>query len=161
MCRRSRLTFFQENESKSLRLQEEQYIPFNEQQKSHVTSIYNERKNKSIILHHVLPNSPENVFLRPLLLWWKNRFILLREKERKLFCLQEEQYIPFNEQQKWHVTNLYTVIKITELPNIQFSLTTVRDTSLQVLLGIQTCFIYSSRIIGKPQWISIEKCSVF
>ena len=41
-----------------------------------------------------------------------------------------------------------------ELPNIQFSLTTVRDTSLQ---GIQTYFIYSSRIIGKPPWISIEK----
>ena len=26
-----------------------------------------QRKNKSIILHHVLPNSPENVFLWPLL----------------------------------------------------------------------------------------------
>ena len=34
-----------------------------------------------------------------------------------------------------------------ELPNIQFSLTTVRDTSLP---GIQT-------VIGKPPWISIEK----
>ena len=41
-----------------------------------------------------------------------------------------------------------------ELPNIQFSLTTVRDTSLP---GIQTYFIYSSRIIGRPPWISIEK----
>ena len=41
-----------------------------------------------------------------------------------------------------------------ELPNIQFSLTTVRDASLP---GIQIYFIYSSRIIGKPPWISIEK----
>ena len=41
-----------------------------------------------------------------------------------------------------------------ELPNIQFSLTTVRDTSLP---GIQTYFISSSRIIGRPPWISIEK----
>ena len=34
-----------------------------------------------------------------------------------------------------------------ELPNIQFSLTTVRDTSLP---SIQTYFIYSSRIICRP-----------
>ena len=58
----------------NLCLQEEQYIPFNEQQKCHVTNIYTVdekqkyhitffcEKNKSIILHHVLPNSPENVF---------------------------------------------------------------------------------------------------
>ena len=45
-----------------------------------------------------------------------------------------------------------------ELPNIQFSLTAVRDTSLP---GIQTYFIYSSRIIGKPPWISIEKFPSF
>ena len=55
------------------------YIPFNEQQKCHVTNIYTVEekqkyhitlfceKNKSIILHHVHPNSPGNVFLRPLL----------------------------------------------------------------------------------------------
>ena len=41
-----------------------------------------------------------------------------------------------------------------ELPNIQFSLTTVQDISLP---GIQIFFIYSSRIIGKPSLISIEK----
>ena len=36
------------------------------------------RKNKSIILRNgVLPNSPENVFLRPLSFLWKNHFILL------------------------------------------------------------------------------------
>ena len=69
---------------------------FNEQQKCHVTNIYTlEEKqkynitffceeNKSIILHHVLPNSPENVFLRPLSFLWKNHFILLQEKESKL-----------------------------------------------------------------------------
>ena len=39
----------------------------------------------------------------------ENHFILLQEKESKLVCLQEEQFIPFNEQQKCHVTNLYTV----------------------------------------------------
>ena len=31
--------------------QEEQYIPFNEQQKCHVTNIYTVEENKSIILH--------------------------------------------------------------------------------------------------------------
>ena len=40
-----------------------------------------------------------------------------------------------------------------DLPNIQFSFPTVRDTTLA---GIQTYFIYSSRIIGKSPWISIE-----
>ena len=50
-----------------------------EQQKCHVTNIYTVEekqkyhitlfceKNRSIILHHVLPNTPGNVFLRPLL----------------------------------------------------------------------------------------------
>ena len=42
---------------------------------------------------------------------------------------------------------------VDEFSNIQFNLTIVRDTSLP---GIQTYFIYSSRIIGKPPWISIE-----
>ena len=35
--------------------------------KCHVTNIYIVEENKSIILHHVLPNSPENVFSRTLL----------------------------------------------------------------------------------------------
>ena len=43
------------------------------------------------------------------------------------------------------------------LPNIQFSLTPVRDASLP---GIQTYFIYSSRIIGKLSLISIKKYRV-
>ena len=41
-----------------------------------------------------------------------------------------------------------------ELSNIQFSLTTVQDTSLP---GIQTYLIYLSWIIGRPPWISIKK----
>ena len=41
-------SFYQEKESKLLYLF---CIPFNEQQKCHVTNIYTERKNKSIILH--------------------------------------------------------------------------------------------------------------
>ena len=42
-----------------------------------------------------------------------------------------------------------------ELLNIQFSLTTIKDASPS---GIQTYFIYSSRIIGKLSLISIENC---
>ena len=41
-----------------------------------------------------------------------------------------------------------------ELSNIQFRLTTVWDASLP---GIPTYFVYSSRIISKQSWISIEK----
>ena len=193
------------------------YLHWEEKQKYHITFFC--EKNKSIILHHVLPNSPGIVLLRPLLFWWENHFILLREKESKL-CLQEEQYISFNEQRKCHVRNVYTVeekpkvsyyitffqtllrtfllLKLQqqrrngqtkyktiskwrrtdvsygfhrnaslhgnqrflngnaiadELPNIQFHLTTVWDTSLT---GIQTYFIYSSRIIGKPPWIHLK-----
>ena len=36
-----------------------------EKRKYHTTFFW--EKNKSIILHHVLPNSPENIFLRLLL----------------------------------------------------------------------------------------------
>ena len=38
-------------------------------------------------------------------------YSLLREKKVSYYItfFQEEQYIPFNEQQKCHVTNLYTV----------------------------------------------------
>ena len=60
-------------------LQEVQYIPLNEQQKCCVKKVYTVEekqkyhitffceKNKRIILHHVLPNSLENVFLLPFL----------------------------------------------------------------------------------------------
>ena len=40
------------------------YLHCRGKQKFHITFFC--EKNKSIILHHVLPNSPENVFLRPL-----------------------------------------------------------------------------------------------
>ena len=53
-----------------------------EKQKYHITFFC--EKNKNIILHHVLPNSPENIFLLPLSFLWKNHLILLREKESKL-----------------------------------------------------------------------------
>ena len=55
------------------------HYTFIEQQKCHVTNIYTVdekqkyhitlfcEKNKSIILHHVLPNATGNVFLPPLL----------------------------------------------------------------------------------------------
>ena len=76
-----------------------QYIPFNKQQKYHVTNIYTVEekkyhitffceknksivlhhvfceKNKSIILHHVLPNSPENVFLLA--------FVMMKLKQKR------------------------------------------------------------------------------
>ena len=42
-----------------------QIVTLEEKQKYHITFFC--EKNKSIILHHVLPNFPENVFLRPLL----------------------------------------------------------------------------------------------
>ena len=75
---KNHFTLLQEKESKLLYSRYSFFIPVNEQQKCHVTNIYTERKKqvsyyiilqekKSIILHHVLPNSPENVFLRPLL----------------------------------------------------------------------------------------------
>ena len=76
---KNHFTLLQEKESKLLYSRYSFFIPFNEQQKCHVTNIYTVEekqkyhitffceKNKSIILHHVLPNSPENVFLRPLL----------------------------------------------------------------------------------------------
>ena len=76
---KNHFTLLQEKESKLLYSRYSFFIPFNEQQKCHVTNIYTVEekqkyhitffceKNKSIILHHILPNSPENVFLRPLL----------------------------------------------------------------------------------------------
>ena len=59
-------------------------------------------------------------------------------------------------EQTFHMASVEMLYAIADeiLPNIQFSLTTVQDASLP---GIQTYFIYSSRIIGKPSLISIEK----
>ena len=114
-------TFYQEKESKLL------YsfcIPFNEQQKCHVTNIYTERKNKSIILHSFARKTKVSyyiTFFQTLLktfsygLCYSDRRIILSYcKKRKVnyyVCRQEEQYIPFNEQQKCHVTNIYTVLR--------------------------------------------------
>ena len=147
------------------------YIPFNEQQKCHVTNIYtlDEKqkyhitffceKNKSIILRHVRPNSPENVF--------RAAFVMLKlqqqcrncqTKHRTVFQVKEEnrRFIWLSKECLLHAYKMFLNGNAIadELPNIQFSLTTVRDTSLP---GIQTYFIYSSGIIGRPPWISIEK----
>ena len=47
-------------------------IAVEEKQKYHITFFC--EKNESIILHHVPPNSPENVFLQPLLFRVMNAF---------------------------------------------------------------------------------------
>ena len=39
-------------------------------------------------------------------IWLKNHFTLLQEKESKLLYSRYSFFIPFNEQQKCHVTNL-------------------------------------------------------
>ena len=92
-----------EKESKLLCLQEEQYIPFNEQQKCHVRNLYTVEekqkchitffceKNKSIILHHVLPNSPENVFLVAfVMLKLQQQCRNCQTKYRTIFQVKEE-----------------------------------------------------------------------
>ena len=50
-----------------------------EKQKFHITFFC--EKNKSIILHHVLPNSPENV-LRPFVILIEESFFLIARKVR-------------------------------------------------------------------------------
>ena len=47
-----------------------------EKQKYHITFFC--KKNKSIILHHVLPNSPENVFLLA--------FVMMKSKQQRTNC---------------------------------------------------------------------------
>ena len=41
-------------------------------------------------------------------IWQKNHFTLLQEKESKLLYSRYSFFIPFNELQKCHVTNIYT-----------------------------------------------------
>ena len=116
--RRNILSYFQKKESNLLRLQEEQYIPFNEQEKCRVTNIYTVEENKSIILHSFARKTKVSYYitfvqtqLRPFscdLCYSDRRIILSYYEESNLLCLQEEQYIPFNEQQKCLVTNIYT-----------------------------------------------------
>ena len=47
-------------------------------------------------------------------IWQKNHFTLLQEKESKLLYSRYSFFIPFNEQQKCHVTNIYTKRKNSE-----------------------------------------------
>ena len=191
----------QEKESKLLYLF---CIPFNEQQKCHVTNIYTERKNKSIILHSFARKIKVSYYIpffqtllrtfssdtcysdRRIILSYcekrkvtyyvckkSNIFLWMNNKHRVTNCLhcrgktEVSYYIIFREKQKYHITLCSSKLSwdankmflngnaiADELLNIQFSLTTVQDTSLP---GIQTHFINLSRIIGKPPWISIEK----
>ena len=113
------------------------------------------RENKSIILHHVLPNSPENVFLAAYVM------LKLLQQHRNCQTKRTEQFPSEGGEQTFPMVSLHANKMFlngnaiaNELPNIHFSLTTVRDTSLT---GIQTYSIYLSRIISKPPWISIEK----
>ena len=148
-------------------------IIYSFQRKCHVTNIYTVEekqkyhitffceKNKSIILHHVLPNSPENVF--------RAAFVMLKLQQQCRNCQTKYRTVSFQVKEEnkrfiWlskeiaslHANKMFLNGNAIadELPNIQFCLTTVRDTSLP---GIQTYFIYSSRIIGRPPWISIKK----
>ena len=111
-----------------------------EKQKYHITS--------------VLPNSPENVFLVAFVLLKlsneqtsKNNF----PSEGGEQTLHMASFGILHRKQKMFL-NINAIAD--KFPDIQFSLTTVRDASLP---GVQTYFIYSSRILGKPSLISIEK----
>ena len=129
--------------------QEEQYIPFNEQQKCHVKNIYTVEekqeyhitffceKNQSIILHHVLPNSTENVF--------PTAFVMLKlqqqcrncqTKYRTIIQVKEENrrfiWLSYTNVGMLHCTQTKCFYKslTNYLIDIQFSLTTVQDTDL-------------------------------
>ena len=98
------------------------------------------KKNKSIILHHILPNSPENVFLAT--------FVMLKLQQQCSNCQTKYRtisseggehtfHMAFIRNVSLHATKMFSNGNAIadELPNIQFSLTTVRDTSLP---GTQT-----------------------
>ena len=120
-----------------------------------------------MILHHLIPNSPENVFLVA--------FVMMKLKQEWTNCqlkLNIEQFSKWRRKKDvsygfhWNASLHYWLWShankkflngnaiADELPNIQLNLPTVWDASLP---GIQNYFIYSSRIIGKLSLISIEK----
>ena len=91
------------------------YNTFNEQQKCHVTNIYTvEEKqkyhitffcenNKSIILHHVLPNYPQNHFLAAFVILIEESFYLIARKAKLIIMFARRtkgrvHYNTFNEQ---------------------------------------------------------------
>ena len=61
-----KLLYFQEQQKGEYIIK---FVPYSFQRKTSVmfTNIDTAEQKQSIILHHVLPNSSENVFLRPLL----------------------------------------------------------------------------------------------
>ena len=128
-------------------------------------------KNKSIILHSFARKTKvsyyitffqtllRTFYLRPLSCWNCNsnvQTIKLNTEQFSKWRRRTEVSPGFQRNASLHANKMFLNGNAIadELPNIQFSLTTVRDTSLP---GIQTYFIYSSRIIGRPPWISIEK----
>ena len=126
------------------------YDTFNEQQKCHVTK-FTHAKEKTKVSYYI-------TFFQTLL---KMFFLCLcyDEIETSMNKLNTEQFSRSGRRTdaSSHENKMFLNGKAIAdgLPNIHFSLTTVRDASLP---GIQTYFIYSaSRIIGKPSLISIEK----
>ena len=125
------------------------------------------RGKKSIILHSFVRKTEVSYYITFFQTLLKRAaFVMLKlqqrcrncqTKYRTIFQVKEEnrRFICFHRNASLHASNMFLSGNAIadELPNIQFSLTTVRDTSLP---GIQTYFIYSSRIIGKPPWISFE-----
>ena len=128
-------------------------------------------KNKSIILHSFARKTKvsyyitffqtllRTFFVRPLSCWNCNsnvETVKLNTEQFSKWRRRTDVSYGFRRNASLHAYKMFLNGNAIadELPNIQFSLTTVRDTSLP---GIQTYFIYSSRIIGRPPWISIEK----
>ena len=165
-----------EKESKLLSLQEEQkgdyikILPTNN--RSVMLQIFTmQRKNKSIILHSFPRKTRVSCYitffqtlLKTFFFWpllWCNwnsneQTVKLNTEQFSKWRRRTDVSYGFNWNASSHANKMFLNGNAIadELPNIQFSLTTVRDASLP---GIQTYFIYSLRIIGKPSLISIEK----
>ena len=96
-------------------------IPFNEQQRCHVTNIYTERKNKSIILHYFARKTKVSYYityfqtlLRPFScdICYSDRTILSYCEKRKVtsyVCKKNNIFLWTNNILKCRVTNVYTV----------------------------------------------------
>ena len=100
-----------------------QIITQEEKQKCHITLFC--EKNKSIILHHVLRSSPEKLSLSCGLCYSNRRIVLSYCEKRKVFFFSRTKgrvhYNTFNEQQKCHVTNIYTVEEKQKYHNLLHS----------------------------------------
>ena len=135
---KNHFTLLQEKESKLL------YsfcIPFNEQQKCHVTNIYTERKNKGIILHSFARKTKVSYYitffqtLLSLSCWNCNskvETVQLNTEQFSKWRMRTDVSCGFHRSASLHANKMFlNGNAITdELPNIQFSSTTVRDTSL-------------------------------